>query len=84
MCFQVWSVSVDGLSGGAVLVLYQDRMASSSKQHGNSIGQEGKCNNQAVEIHDRIVTRWVREGVISNMFNILPIHCDKAGKYNRS
>ena len=36
--FQVWLVFVDGLLVGEVLVL--DRMASSSRQDGNSTGQE--------------------------------------------
>ena len=36
--FQVWSVHVSGLSGGGVLVLNNDRQASSSRQDGNSIG----------------------------------------------
>ena len=30
VCFQVWSVCVDSLSGGRVLILNQERMASSS------------------------------------------------------
>ena len=59
VCFQVWLVSVVSLSGGGVLVLNQDRTASFSRQDGNSVGQDGKCNRQAVEIHDRMVYRWV-------------------------
>ena len=34
--FAFKSVSVDGLSGGGVLVINQDRMASLSKQYGHS------------------------------------------------
>ena len=49
VCFQVRSVSVYGLSGGEFLVLNQDRMTSSSRQDGNSIAQDGKCNRQAIE-----------------------------------
>ena len=37
VCFQVWWVCVAGQSGGGVLALKQDRMASFSKQDGNSI-----------------------------------------------
>ena len=58
VCFQVWSVSVAGLSGGRVLVLKQDRKGSSSRQDGNSVGQDRKFNRQAIEIHDRTVSRW--------------------------
>ena len=36
--FQVWSVSVAGLSGGGVLILKQDLMGSFSRQDGNSVG----------------------------------------------
>ena len=91
--FQVQSVCVDGLSGGGVPVLNQDRMASFSRQGGNSIGQDGKCDRQAIEIQDKTVSRWAepssryrvsRIGEMSNMFDILPIHCDKLGNYNRS
>ena len=32
---------------------------SSSRQDAKSIGQDGKCNLQAIEIHDRTVSRWV-------------------------
>ena len=42
--FQVNLVSVDGLSGGGVLALNQDRTASSSRQDIYSIGQDRKCN----------------------------------------
>ena len=28
------------------------------RQDGYSIGQDGKCNQQAIEIHDRMVSRW--------------------------
>ena len=58
VCFQVQLVCVAGLSGGRVLVLWQDRRASSSRQDGNSIGQDGKCNRQAIYIHNRTVSRW--------------------------
>ena len=47
--FQVRSVSVHGLSGGGVLVLKKDWMASFSRQDGNSIGQDEKCNQQAMK-----------------------------------
>ena len=57
VCFQVWPVCVDGLSGGGVLVLDQDRMASFSRQDDNSVGQEGNCNQQAIKIHNRTVSR---------------------------
>ena len=42
-----------------------------------------------VEIHNRMVSRWVetrsgyRVGEIFNMFDILPIHRNKLGNYNR-
>ena len=42
--FQVWSVGVYGLSGGGVLLLNHDRMASFSRQEGNTTEQDGKCN----------------------------------------
>ena len=57
VCFQEWSVCVVSLLGGGVLVLKHDRMASFSRQDGNSIGQDGKCNRQAVEIHDGTVPK---------------------------
>ena len=47
-----------GLSGGGVLVLNQKRMANFSKQDGYSIRQDEKCNQQALEIHKRMVSRW--------------------------
>ena len=59
VCFQVWSVRVDGLSGGGVLVLNQDMTTSSSRQDGNIIVQNGKCNQQAIEIHNRTVSSLV-------------------------
>ena len=43
------------LSGGGVLVLNHDRMASFSRQDGNIIGQDEKSDRQAVEIHNRTV-----------------------------
>ena len=55
VCFHVQSVCVDGLSGGGVLELNQDRMAHSFRQDGNSTGQDGKCNGQAV---NRMLSRW--------------------------
>ena len=58
--FKARPVSVYGLSGGGVLVLNQDRMASFSRQDGNSIGQDQKYNCQVVEIHNRTVSRWVK------------------------
>ena len=39
-------------------MLEQDRVGSSSRQDGNSCGQDGKCNQQAIEIYDRTVSRW--------------------------
>ena len=59
--FQVQLVSVNGLSGGGVLVLSQDRMAlSSSRQDDYSITQDGSSTDKlAVEIHNRMVSRWV-------------------------
>ena len=33
-------------------------MGSFSRQDDNSVGQDRKCNRQAVEIHDRMVSRW--------------------------
>ena len=56
--FQLWSVCVDVLSGGGVLVLNHDRLGSSSRQDGYSIGQDRKCDRQAIEIHNRMVSRW--------------------------
>ena len=55
--FQVRLVSVASLSGGGVLVPNQDRMGSFSRQNRNSVGQDGKHNKQAIEIH-RTVSRW--------------------------
>ena len=43
----------------AYLVLKQDRRGSVLTQDGHSVGQDGKCNRQAIEIHDRTVSRWV-------------------------
>ena len=57
VCFQVQSVSVASLSGGGVLVLNQDRTGSSSIQDSNSVGQDRKWNRQALNIHDRMVSR---------------------------
>ena len=56
---EVWSVCVYRLSGGGVLVLNHDRLGSSSRQDNNIIGQVGKCDQQAIEIHNRIVSGWV-------------------------
>ena len=44
VCFQLWSVSIDGLSGGGVLVNNHNRTASFSRQDGYSIGQDRKCD----------------------------------------
>ena len=57
--FQVQSVCMYGLLGDGILVVNYDRLGSSSRQDSNSIGQDGKCDQQAVEIHDRTVFRWV-------------------------
>ena len=57
--FQVRLVSVASLSGDGVLVLYQDRMGSVSRQDGNSIGQDRKINRQAIKIHDWMFYMWV-------------------------
>ena len=54
--FQVPSVGVYGLLGGGVQVLNHD---CASRQHGTSIGQDGKCLRQDVERHGRTVSRWV-------------------------
>ena len=50
---------VYNLPGGGVIVLNQDRMASFSRQDGYSIGQDGKCNNKPIEIHDRTFSWWM-------------------------
>ena len=50
--------SVMFLSGGGILVLNQDRTGSFSKQNISSVGQDGNCNRQAIETHDRMVSRW--------------------------
>ena len=47
-----------GLSGDGVLVLNHDGLGSPCKQDGYSAGQDGKCLQQAVETHDRTVSRW--------------------------
>ena len=87
VCFQVQSVSVHRLSGGGVLVLKQNR----TRQDVNCVGQDGKCNQQAIDIHGSTVSRWAepqsrckswRVVKISNMFDILPIHSNKLGNYN--
>ena len=59
VCFQVRSFCVHCLSGGGVLVLNQDRMAGFSRKDSNSIGQDEKCDQQAIDIHNRMVSRWV-------------------------
>ena len=46
--FQVRLVSVDSVSLGGVLLLNHYRMASSSREDGNSIGQDRKCDRQAI------------------------------------
>ena len=45
VCFQVWSVCVYSLSGGGVLVVKHERMASFSRL--DITGQNGKCDLQA-------------------------------------
>ena len=55
--FQVWLLSVAGLSRGGVLVLTHHRTARFSRLDGNSAVQDGKCNQEAIEIHDRMVSR---------------------------
>ena len=88
VCFQVWSVCVYGLYGGEVLVLNQNRTAIFSRQDGYSIGQDGTCNQQVIEICERLVSRWVGPlsgfGEISNMFDISWIHCNNLANYNQS
>ena len=59
-----------GLSGGGVLVLNHNRPERSSRQDGNSIGQDEKCYWQAVEIHDR-----------TGKANILIQSCGRSVKY---
>ena len=91
VCFQV-SVRVHGLSGGRVLVLNHDDAQSFLRQNNNSIGQDGKLTEKP----QKSMTGWLpggwskgldteswTVGEISNMFDILPIHCDKPGKCNR-
>ena len=58
LCIHVMPVSVDDLSRGGVLVLSQYRTAGFSRQDDKIIGQDGKCDRQAVEIHNRTVSRW--------------------------
>ena len=69
-----------GLSTGSLLVLY-DRLGSSSRQDGNNIGQDGKCNRQPVAINDRTLTKWpgVKGRIQSHgvIFDILRVHRDK-------
>ena len=48
----------DRLVSFQVLVLKQDRMGSFSIQDSYSVKQDRKCNRQAVEIHDKMVSRW--------------------------
>ena len=31
-------------------------------QDNNSIGQDGKCDREAIEIHDKMISRWVMKG----------------------
>ena len=57
VCFQVQSVIVPSLSGGGDLVLKQD--GKFFMKDGNSVGQDGKCNQQAIEIMGRTLSRWV-------------------------
>ena len=51
------AVNVASLPGGDALVLKQDRTGSFSRQDGYSVGQDGKNNQQAVEIHARTASR---------------------------
>ena len=51
--FQVWSVGIYGLSRGVVLLLNYD---------GYSIGQYRRCDRQAKQIHNKMVSRWADEG----------------------
>ena len=83
VCFQVQLVCVYGLSGSDVLVLNHNRPGSSPRQDNYSIGQGGKCDQQAVEIptgrfptglsQDPDTELW-RVDEISNIFYILLIH----------
>ena len=65
-------------------------MTSVSRQDGYHIGQDRKRLRQAVEIPARMVSRWEepqfesRVSEISNMFDILLIHHNMQGNYNRS
>ena len=54
VCFQVWLVSVAGLSGGGVLVLKQDKMENFSRQDGNSIAQDKSVTDKS----QRSTTGW--------------------------
>ena len=56
---QEYTSCMYGLSGGGVLVLNQERTASFARQDSNNIEQDGICNQQAVDIHYRMVSRWV-------------------------
>ena len=60
LCFQVWSVSIGGLSGSGVHILHKDRTGSFSRQDSNCIRQDGNFNRQAEEIQDRVVSRWMK------------------------
>ena len=57
---------MSGLLKGGVQVLKHERLGSSSRQDGCGIGQEGKCNQQAIEIHDRTVSKWTEPMVQSH------------------
>ena len=70
-----------------VLVFNDNRLGSSSRQDGNNIGQDRKFNQQAVEIHDRMVyqvgeVRIKSCGGLVNMYDILLIQRNKPGNYN--
>ena len=51
---------VYGLLGGVVQVRKHDRAGSASRQDGYSIGQDGKCVQQAIETHDRTISKWAQ------------------------
>ena len=68
-------------------------MANLKKKDGKSVGQDGKCGQQTIEIHDgRFLggqshspdaDSW-RVSEISNMSDILLIHHEKPENYNQS
>ena len=78
VCFQVQFVSVDSLLGGGVLLLNHNRMASSSRQDANSIGQDRNSQQDSLQGGGAKVPIWR----IGQMFDILTMHHDNAGNYN--